>query len=156
MLLGCVGGEGRNLLPEGCSSRGKHLESTARRNRAVLPLWDPKNTQYRNYRRDEKNPMGISWALDDPHISWSTDVFQLLFWVQHLTWTESGQGIRGLWSPGAVMTSSLCWRIKVISWELAFQCFSMLPFLSKSYTTYFPFSFPTWLCLPVCKSLFPI
>lgn len=63
--------------------------------------------------------MGISWALDVPHINWNTvNVFQLLCWVQDLTWAESGEGhpraggIRDLWSPSAVMTSSLCWGIK--------------------------------------------
>lgn len=37
--------------------------------------------------------MGISWALDVPHINWKTvNVFQLLCWVQDLTWSESGEG----------------------------------------------------------------
>lgn len=41
----------------------------------------------------KENPMGVSWAPDVPHINWDTvNVFQLLCWVQDLTWTESGEG----------------------------------------------------------------
>lgn len=57
--------------------------------------------------------MGISWVPDVPHIRWNTfntvNVSQLLCWVQDLTWTESDEGhprvggMRGLWSPSAVV-----------------------------------------------------
>lgn len=44
----------------------------------------------------KENPMGISWALDVPHINWNlVNVFQVLCWVQDLTWTESGEGQEG-------------------------------------------------------------
>lgn len=62
-------------------------------------------------------------------------------------------GQEGWGTPSAVVTSSLCWRIKEIYWELALQCFSMFPFLSRSSTTYFPFIFSH---LAVSVSLFSL
>lgn len=46
----------------------------------------------------KENPMGISWTLDVPHMSWNTvNVFQLLCWVQNFTETESDEGHAEVW-----------------------------------------------------------